>query len=131
MLVYGCINSFVMCDILMKFTKGSSSQNYGSVGVEKRPRGDTISFDHASNSSAKFDFPRNNDPLSRVRSSFASEDVPDATSEKDLVGTLLFSSPWFILGMNFILGLVRIIWIGFGVAVLYDADTAIHLYLPG
>ncbi|XP_058770411.1 uncharacterized protein LOC131644041 isoform X1 [Vicia villosa] len=67
-----------------KFTKGSYSRSGGSVGVENGSRGDTISFDHARNSSAQYDFSRNNDLLNRVSSSFASEDVPDAASEKDL-----------------------------------------------
>lgn len=59
------------------------------MGVENGSRGDTISFDHARNSSAQYDFSRNNDLLKRVSSSFASEDVPDAASEKDLVGAFL------------------------------------------
>jgi hypothetical protein len=61
------------------------------VGVENKSRGDTISFDHARNTSAKYDFSRNSDVLSRVSSSFASEDVPDAASEKDLVLSLSLS----------------------------------------
>jgi hypothetical protein len=61
------------------------------VGVENGSRGDTISFDHARNTSAKYDLSRNSDVLSRVSSSFASEDVPDAASEKDLVLSLSFS----------------------------------------
>ncbi|XP_045794752.1 RNA polymerase II-associated protein 3 isoform X1 [Trifolium pratense] len=67
-----------------KFTKGSSALSDGSVGVENGSRGDTISFDHVRKTSAKYDFSRNSDVLSRVSSSFASEDVPDAASEKDL-----------------------------------------------
>jgi hypothetical protein len=62
--------------------------------VENRSRGDTISFDHARNTSAKYDFSRNSDVLSRVSSSFASEDVPDAASEKDLVLSLSLSLFW-------------------------------------
>jgi hypothetical protein len=63
--------------------------------VENRSRGDTISFDHARNTSAKYDFSRNSDVLSRVSSSFASEDVPDAASEKDLVLSLSLSLSLF------------------------------------
>lgn len=62
--------------------------------MEKTSRGDAISFDHARNSSAQYDFSRDNDPFSRVHSSFVSEDVPDATSEKDLVGANFFSLFW-------------------------------------
>ncbi|MCI15661.1 RNA polymerase II-associated protein 3-like, partial [Trifolium medium] len=65
---------------ILKFTKGASARSDGSVGVENRSRGDTISFDHVRNTSAKYDFSRNSDVLSRVSSSFASEDVPDAAS---------------------------------------------------
>jgi hypothetical protein len=56
------------------------------MGVENGSKGDTIAADHVRNSSAQYDFSRNNDVLSRVSSSLASEDVPDAASEKDLVG---------------------------------------------
>lgn len=58
--------------------------------MEKASGGDTISFDNARSSSGQYDFSRNNDPFSRVRSSIVSEDVPDAASEKDLVGAILF-----------------------------------------
>ncbi|KAJ1425524.1 Tetratricopeptide-like helical domain superfamily [Sesbania bispinosa] len=53
------------------------SQKENVVGAEKASRGDTIS-------SGQYGFSRNNDPFSRVRSSFVPEDVPDAASEKDL-----------------------------------------------
>ncbi|XP_073224028.1 uncharacterized protein [Cicer arietinum] len=65
-------------------TKSHKENSGRSVGVENGSRGDTISFDHAKKSAAQYDFSRNNDLLSRVTSSFASEDVPDAASEKDL-----------------------------------------------
>lgn len=58
--------------------------------MENGSRGNTISFNNSKNSPAQYDLSRNNDPLVRVHSSFASEDVPDATSEKDLVGALFF-----------------------------------------
>lgn len=67
-----------------KFIKGSSSRSDRSMGVENRSKGDTIAVDHVRSSSAQYDFSRNNDVLSRVSSSLASEDVPDAASEKDL-----------------------------------------------
>lgn len=56
------------------------------MGLENGSKGNTIAVDHVRNSSAQYDFSRNNDVLSRVSSSLASEDVPDAASEKDLVG---------------------------------------------
>ncbi|KAJ1383507.1 Tetratricopeptide-like helical domain superfamily [Sesbania bispinosa] len=52
------------------------------LGAEKASRGDTIS-------SGQYGFSGNNDPFSRVRSSFVPEDVPDAASEKDLVALSL------------------------------------------
>ncbi|MED6186230.1 hypothetical protein PIB30_064891 [Stylosanthes scabra] len=54
---------------------GSSSRNTGSVASRR----DTLSFDNARSTSGQY-----NDPFSRVTSSFVSEDVPDAASEKDL-----------------------------------------------
>lgn len=68
------------------------------MGVENGSRGDTISFDHAKKSAAQYDFSRNNDLLSRVTSSFASEDVPDAASEKDLVGAFFLLSLFWSCG---------------------------------
>ncbi|KAF7805050.1 RNA polymerase II-associated protein 3 isoform X2 [Senna tora] len=58
--------------------EGSSSRNTGSVGVETASRGEHFPFDYAKNTS------RNNDPFSRVHSSFITEDVADAASEKEL-----------------------------------------------
>ncbi|KAL1341399.1 uncharacterized protein LOC107465191 isoform X1 [Arachis duranensis] len=53
----------------------SASQNTG-LGSSRR---DTLSFDNARSNSRQY-----NDPFSRVTSSFVSEDIPDAVSEKDL-----------------------------------------------
>lgn len=59
--------------------------------MEKASTGDTLSYDHERISSGQYDFSRNNDPFSRVHSSFVPEDVPDAVSEKDLVWTIIFA----------------------------------------
>lgn len=56
--------------------KGSSSKR------------DAISSDRTRNSSGQYGFPRNNDTLTRLQSTFVPEDVPDAASEKDLVGAI-------------------------------------------
>jgi hypothetical protein len=85
---------------LWHFTKGSSSRNTGSVGVGKASRGDPISFDDARNSSGHNGFSMNSDPFSRVSSSFAREDVPDAASEKELVGSILFFPHHLCFGLG-------------------------------
>lgn len=54
--------------------------------MEKASKGDTISFDNARNSPGQYDLSR----INHLHSSFVPEDVPDAVSEKDLVG---FFSP--------------------------------------
>lgn len=73
---------------LWEFTKGSSSRNMGSVGMETASRGETFPFDYAKSTSGQYDSSRNYDPFSHVHSSFTTEDVPDAASEKELVGVI-------------------------------------------
>ena len=60
----------------------------------KASKGDTISFDRARNSPGQYNLARINDPFNRVHSSFVPEDVPDAASEKDLVGSPLPVWSW-------------------------------------
>jgi len=62
------------------------------VGVEKASKADAISFDRARNSQGLYDLSKINDPLNRLHGSFVPEDVPDAASEKDLVGFFFFPS---------------------------------------
>ncbi|KAK7392086.1 hypothetical protein VNO78_20513 [Psophocarpus tetragonolobus] len=67
-----------------QLTKASSSRLTESMGVEKASKRDNISFDRARSSPGHYDLSKISDPLDRLHSSFVPEDVPDATSEKDL-----------------------------------------------
>ncbi|XP_057424136.1 uncharacterized protein LOC130717792 isoform X2 [Lotus japonicus] len=62
-----------------KARKSKSQKENGSSS-----KGDAISSDHTRISSGQYGFPRNNDALTRLQSTFVPEDVPDAASEKDL-----------------------------------------------
>lgn len=73
-----------------QFKKVSSSRITGSVGVKKASKGDTIFFYNARNSPGQYDLSR----INHLHSSFVPEDVPDAASEKDLVGSPLPVWSW-------------------------------------
>lgn len=84
---------------------GLSPRNKGSVGAASR--GENFPSDYAKSTSRQYDFSRNNDPFSRVHSSLSTEDVPNAASEKELVGAIpvFFFFPAFFLYLFWVRGL--------------------------
>lgn len=71
----------------MRSQKVPSSGKTGSTGEDRKPAGKTSISDYSTDSSGPYDYPRSYDAINNVSSRFISEDdLPDAASEKELVG---------------------------------------------
>lgn len=81
----------------MRSQKVSSSGKTGSTGEYRKPAGKTSISDYSTGSSGPYDYPRSYDAINNVSSGFISEDdLPDAASEKVLVGVAtLFSCGYY------------------------------------
>ncbi|KAJ7977859.1 RNA polymerase II-associated protein 3 [Quillaja saponaria] len=63
---------------------GSSSRNTGLVSEDSTSRRETSKHDYSRSTSGKYDFLKKNNADNRFNSSYITEDVPDAASEKEL-----------------------------------------------